>query len=121
MGSILGPFRARLNRAFAALRKAGYVVRRNYMCCNGCAGAAPHREPGHAAERLVLYDRQRARAAEETGQLFLTWSGDGPEIAKAFLDAGMEVRWTGLEACCVMVQPPGHARPTDLPAWPSSS
>jgi hypothetical protein len=121
MGPILGPFLLRLNRAFAVLREAGYVVRRNYGCCNTCAGMDLHYELGHNPDRLVLYNRQRARAAEETGQLFLTWSGDGPEIAKAFLDAGMEVRWTGLESCCVMVQPPGHARPTDLPARPSSS
>ena len=30
----------RIGKAFAALRRQGYIARQNYLCCGTCAGAA---------------------------------------------------------------------------------
>jgi hypothetical protein len=51
--------------------------------------------PEEYAKKYVFYHRQYAARLKADGGTMLAWSGDGHEIVKAFLEAGMVVKWDG--------------------------
>lgn len=57
--------RRNLTEAFAALRKMGVAARANYLCCQGCAGAAMDDKYGKTAVGYVFWhNRDHARFIE---------------------------------------------------------
>jgi hypothetical protein len=82
----------KLNQAFAALRKAGYTAKQNFLCCQSCAwNALSNKE----AEKAVFYHQQDADDLKETGIIHLAWSGNGKEIVKILKEHGLDVEWEG--------------------------
>lgn len=70
--------KANLNQAFKELRKLGYFARQNFMCCQNCAWA----EVPVDVKKVVFYHKQDGQHLEETGECYLSWSGDRNEIAE---------------------------------------
>jgi hypothetical protein len=114
----------RLSRAFQALRKLGYLARRNYLCCSSCAGASLANE----AERLldagakprgaVFYHRQDTEAFRDGhhlrirfGQLHTAKHGDigletqsiGQEVMGVLLKCGVAAEWDGNPNTTIMI------------------
>lgn len=90
--------KARLNTAFRCLRKAGYFAKQNHTCCQSCGWAEMTDEQG---KKAVFYHAQDAEALDELGnikpndKLYLAWSGDGSEIVKILISAGLVIDWDG--------------------------
>lgn len=89
-------FRKMLSRGFASARTRGYVARQNFSCCQGCANA----ELPEGTEDYVYYHRQDAdslheREARGRPQVWLSWGGDGEELRRCFMEAGLAVEWNG--------------------------
>lgn len=110
--------RAKLDAAFKALRRAGYIARQSYKCCSNCAGAqiatdvAAMSEAKRSAVRgVVTYNRQNGTALDcKGGILYIGYGpvhcdgvgtiGDdtktvGDALATALRDAGLRVVWNG--------------------------
>lgn len=75
----------KIAQAFRTLRKLGYFAQQNLMC----------RIPDDRREKVVFYHSQDRERFLETGNLWLSWSGDGLEIITVFSDAGLYVDWDG--------------------------
>lgn len=82
----------KLNKAFRELRKAGYVAKQNYWCCQSCAWASLSDEKN---EYVVFYHKQDGDDLKEKGECRLAWSGDGYEIKRILEDNGVKVGWDG--------------------------
>lgn len=108
-------FRQMLTRGFANARDRGYFARQSWKCCQSCGCAAV---PFENRDGYVFYHAQdAARIAddERAGRppsVYLAWSGDGEEISKCFLEAGLAVEWNGSEARRIRVAVP----PVEVPA-----
>lgn len=90
----------KLNKAFTALRKAGYTAKQNFLCCQSCAwNALSDKE----AEKAVFYHRQDTERMKESGELWLAWSGKGKEIVKILKEQGLTVEWEGKKGTRIMV------------------
>lgn len=114
--------RERVKGAFKELRKRGYGCRANYLCCGSCAGYAMGEK--HADKKGVVYysrqgesaygDAERYRVGwgrytyergdDLVGNLYLSWSGDGDEIAAVLRKHGLVVEWQGSDAYCIIVK-----------------
>jgi hypothetical protein len=81
-----------LNKAFQALRKAGYNAKQNLMCCQSCAWSSM---TDQEAEKAVFYHRQDADDLKETGECYLSWSGNGKEIVRILKENDIKVDWEG--------------------------
>jgi hypothetical protein len=57
-------------------------------------------------EDYVFYHEQDAESVREENAVYLTWSGDGYEIAKAFRDVGLAVEWNGSKQRRIRVKAP---------------
>ena len=107
--------RERIKAAFKHLRKRGYGCRANFMCCGSCAGYAMGEK--HAEKKgVVYYSRQNedaygpadsywGRSDNLYSTLWLSWSGDGYEIAAVLRMYGLRVEWNGHEYGCIGVKP----------------
>lgn len=82
----------KINVAFRTLRKRGYFARQNFWCCQTCGCAAV---PEDHAKSYVFYHNQDAETLKKDGGTFLAWDGDGDEIVKCCLEAGLIVKWDG--------------------------
>jgi hypothetical protein len=80
-------FKSKLNNAFSKLRKAGYIAKQNFMCCNSCAWA----EFSEEVEKVVFYHAQNTPDIKD-GFLRLSWSGNVTEICNVLLSEGLFVR-----------------------------
>jgi len=89
-----------INKAFRALRKEGYFARQNFWCCSGCGWAAM---TDTQAKNAVFYHRQDTTQYNRTGQLYLTWSGDGARIVAILKEAGLAVEWNGSESKRILI------------------
>jgi hypothetical protein len=87
--------REAIKAAFGELRRRGYFCRSNFWCCQTCALAAV---PEGRGEQYVFYHRQDARDLDREGACYLSWGGDGSEIAEALRGAGLAVEWDGTDA-----------------------
>lgn len=84
---------SKLNKLFRAFRKAGYLAKQNFWCCQTCALSAIPDD----VNKYVYYHRQDADAIvnkELVRPLHLKWAGDGWEICKIIGDNGMSYSWT---------------------------
>jgi hypothetical protein len=82
----------KINNAFRSLRKKGYFARQNFWCCNTCGW---HAVPDNQADKVVFYHEQAADDLKDTGECWLSWSGDANEIIKTFETAGVPASWDG--------------------------
>lgn len=92
---------SKLNKAFRALRKAGYFARQNFWCCQTCAWADVPDEFEHKA---VFYHRQDAADLKERGYVYLAWSGNGEEICSILRENGLSVKWDGSSNKRILVE-----------------
>lgn len=109
--------RDRLKAAFSELRRRGYGARMNFMCCGSCAGYAMGQK--HDDKKGVVYYSRQGESSFYTGDyyrrgektdwlqesLYLSWSGDGYEIAAVLRDFGLTVAWQESESYCIEVLP----------------
>lgn len=86
--------KSNLNKAFKALRKAGYFAKQNFTCCQSCAWAEV---PDEQSEKAVFYHRQDADDLKESGSCHLAWAGDGKEIVKILEENGVKTEWEGTD------------------------
>lgn len=91
---------SKLNRAFKALRKAGYFARQNFWCCQNCGWAAV---PDGKDEKVVFYHNQDNEQKLEGEPFYLAWAGDGNEICQILRDAGITVQWDGSDGQRIQV------------------
>lgn len=127
-GSCSEEAKGKLTRAFALLRKEGFVARQRFSCCRGCAGCAlatEQQEKQAAGEKLpksyVYYTKQEGfistYGGEHATKLYLSF-GDftsegqgeptdtsGYTIVKALKEAGLEFQWNGNPESCIVVDP----------------
>lgn len=89
-----------LDGAFKALRSRGYFARQNFWCCQSCGCYAV---PKESSEKYVFYHRQDAERLKKDGGTMLAWNGDGYEIVKVCLEAGLTVKWNGKESTRIWV------------------
>lgn len=107
--------RDRVKGAFKELRKRGYACRMNFMCCGSCAAYAMSQK--HSDKKgHVYYSRQgedafygdwrrRHKHDDLQSNLYLSWSGDGYEIAAVLRKHGLRVEWEESEAYCIICKP----------------
>lgn len=121
----------KLNAAFRALRKRGYIARQSFSCCLTCAGCElsgmlkEAHETGKPLPRgAVYYHRQDAERLRETGRSMLRygrvewWGGDGEapalttplstdqvavEVMEELERAGVPAKWDGDTARCIEI------------------
>jgi hypothetical protein len=92
---------SKLTKAFDELRKHGYFAKEDFWCCQTCGWAAI---PDEQADKAVFYHNQDTERLQETGELYLCWSGDGQEI-KTILEAeGLTVEWDGTDNTRILVK-----------------
>ena len=92
-------FKSKLNFSFRGLRKAGYIARQNFMCCQTCAWA----EIPDIADKVVFYHRQDS-AHLPSGHVYMGWCGDGERIASTFRNSGLLVEWDGKDCTRILVK-----------------
>lgn len=113
--------RDRIKGAFKELRQRGYACRMNFMCCGSCASYALHEKyEGKDKKGHVFWSRQgddafrtyrsgwsRAGYKDDNlhSDLYLSWSGDGYEIAAVLRKHGLRVEWQEDEAYCIVCKP----------------
>jgi len=109
-----------LNRAFADLRKLGYIAKQGFMCCNGCAGnklandlAAKPEEARREVSGAVFYTKQEKDTLLERGEFYLSYGRIhvyekgkstaygrptvkvGKVVVETLTKYGIEVEWDG--------------------------
>jgi len=80
-----------LNKAFSALRKAGYFARQNFTCCQTCGWAAVPEEKG---EKAVFYHNQDNHNKLRGRSFHLAWAGDQVEICRILNENGVKISET---------------------------
>ena len=92
-----------VQKAYAKLRKLGYVCKSNFSCCTSCASYAISQMPTFK-HKTVYWHRQNtdgfkkcSPARMDNNWLHLGWEGFGTEIAAAMREVGLEVDWDGTE------------------------
>lgn len=118
---------AKLDAAFTALRKQGFIARKGFMCCSTCAWAEFNclekkmpKEKKDWVKGYVFYNRQdRAGMFTKPGRfsqfqgLYLAYDGvngrtqtqAGELVCTALRDAGLEVEWDGKPTTRIYVKP----------------
>jgi hypothetical protein len=129
----LTEIRSQLDVAFRALRSAGFVARRSFMCCSGCANSAfcgelrnlPEKARAkikgivfyHQQDAEALYSARRRRfayprrdsltirfgATPETDSPAMTTFEVGVAVLLALRDAGLKATWSGKTNACIVV------------------
>jgi hypothetical protein len=79
--------KSNLTKAFAALRKAGYFARQNFMCCQSCAWAAI---PVAKEDKAVFYHSQDNQSVIRGQKFHLGWAGDQREICRILEENGVK-------------------------------
>ncbi len=72
-------FNGRLAKAFASLRKQGFIAKMNHACCQSCGWAAIPED----ANNVVFFHAQDYDTYLEDGELYLAWHGDSQAICDA--------------------------------------
>jgi hypothetical protein len=83
-------FKSQITAAFRKLRKAGYIAKQKFWCCQSCGWAALPDD----AEKVVFYHAQDADCIQN-GDFYLAWAGDGQEIVSIFNSCGIVATWSG--------------------------
>lgn len=88
-------FKAQLTVAFKAMRKAGFVARQNFWCCQSCAWADLGDKYPEREHEFVFYHKQDTERIP-SGAICLAWDSEHPElIISALVNAGLKVQWDG--------------------------
>lgn len=90
-----------LNKAFRALRKAGYFARQNWACCQSCGWAEI---PDGRGDKAVFYHAQDNDDKRAGKPFHMAWSGDGHEICRILNANGVKTSWNGSEGQRIMVE-----------------
>jgi len=117
-----------LSKAFAKLRKMGYLAKQNYMCCQNCAGSAMTEKastmidagkPKDEIRCCAFYHHQDAEYLKEGGDLYIAYGvmdskahGEigipskeaGREIVNVFNECGLETVWDGSDGQRIKVK-----------------
>lgn len=126
------PGKEELTRAFNALKKMGYIAKKNFSCCQSCAGYEIASTLGETIKKdsgkkskvrgCVFYHHQDNAALKGSGELMLAYGvlgvdgvGDvgiptveqGKEIVRALEQEGCRVEWDGTEDTRICVHLPG--------------
>lgn len=107
--------RSKTQAAYKVLRKAGYVCRSNFWCCQGCGGsvlATDYDDP----DKYIFWHQQDTESAENGGELYLAWDGNGWEIAYALREQGLTIHWDGTSANRIAVGLPEDAENSEAVA-----
>ena len=116
--------KAKLDQAFKALRKLGYVAKQNYLCCSSCAGAQIAHDIRNMslADRAkvkgcVFYHKQGGDSMRDYGRFMLhfgpvkvdnetigsmAWAC-GIDACRALGDAGLKFEWNQKPDSCIEV------------------
>jgi hypothetical protein len=104
----------KVNQAFKLLRKAGYIAKQDFWCCQSCGWAAIHKDYPDA-EKIVFYHNQDNEAWNKDKELdhplYLAWAGDGGEIVNIIKSVGLSVEWDGSKDNRIMIQPEQKSKP----------
>lgn len=108
--------RANLVKAFAMMRKEGFIARADFSCCGSCAGyeiataASAMADRGKFIKGCVFWTRQDEANGEEAGMMYISYGkvstekhGDigleDAEVAKIFIEklkaVELEYEWDG--------------------------
>lgn len=88
-----------MNNIFKDLRKAGFIARQNYACCQNCGWSNIGEEYNADDDSsIVFYHAQDAESFDKktknlTKTLFVAWQGDGFKIKEIVEQHGMDVEW----------------------------
>jgi len=88
-------FQQRLNEGFKKVRNRGYFAKQRHSCCTSC-GIYELPDEVKQDGKFVFYHNQDTKCVKRNW-VYLTWSGNGEEIRKCFLEAGLAVQWDGTE------------------------
>lgn len=81
-----------INKAFRILRKNGYIAKQNFSCCQSCGRYELNKLYGEEkCKKLVFYNIQDTDLFKKTGELYLSWNGNGEEICNIFIECGLNV------------------------------
>lgn len=86
-------FKAKLGKAFAQLRKQGYIAKKNFLCCQSCAWSSITTESPNA-EKVVFYHHQDNDDIPE-GYVYLAWRGEYVDIVKELAKTGLAILSAG--------------------------
>lgn len=100
----LSDFKANIARAFAALRREGFIARRNFKDCQACAWAAVTEQYG-SPDNVVFYTQQDDASMASDGSTFLSWRGNAQKIVEALEAVGLTVKWDRSEDQRILVSP----------------
>ena len=96
-----------IKKAFAVLRKNGFIARMNFMCCSNCASyELSTMAEKKGIEKIVFWHRQEEDYFQRTGKVALQYGkpndGDdeitkkiGQEIVDVLKSVGVDVEWSG--------------------------
>ena len=93
-------FQGRIAKAFADLRKQGFVAKMNHACCQNCGWAAIDEDEDNA----VFFHAQDYDSYLEEGELYLAWRGDSKAICTAIRDQGLIAEHDGSENNRILVK-----------------
>lgn len=115
-----------LGVAFEALRKAGFIARRGFSCCRGCAGSqlaidleAKSEDKRAKVRGAVFYTKQDADHLRKEEDFYLAFGpihsqkfgkvGEatetiGAEAVRLLRESGVEVSWDGKAETCILVE-----------------
>lgn len=115
-----------ISKAFAALRKQGFIARQSFQCCSGCAGNQIGNEfdamaPDQRAQILgsVFYHKQDKESFTRTGKLHIRFGQIetakdfrtrlstrkvGQKVVEALKAEGLDVQWDGSPSATIVVQ-----------------
>ena len=86
--------RAKISAAFRALRKKGWTAKMNFSCCSSCAWSELS-EDHNEDDEIVFFHNQDNDRLKETGETWLSWSGDGRVLFDVLNDFELTPIWDG--------------------------
>lgn len=111
--------KTKIAKAFAQLRRKGYIARMNFMCCSSCGWyeiggsslSGHQRSDIDPVQKAVFYNKQAEERAFRPGpfwngrkapksrmlqeDLYLQWFGNADEILMALKANGLNADWEG--------------------------
>lgn len=118
-------FEVRLNAAFADLRKQGFLVRKNFLCCQSCAGYSLSEKAGELVRagkefKGIVYYHNQDNANKKEGEDFYLAYGSvhhstlgllglpsvevGRAVVETFAERGLETEWNGDDTDRILVR-----------------
>lgn len=97
----------KLDAAFRALRKKGYIARQRFLCCGSCGGyaLAEHFDkkgiPEGKERKAVWYCEQ---SDPSTGGIYVNWQGDPVEICGIIRSVGLQAYHDGDEGMAILIE-----------------